>query len=205
MPRANTIYDVLERLVICEPTTLETGCWEWRGEQRAGYGKVKIDRVSWLVHRLVYEHFVGNAPERLHHRCENPCCANFEHLEPVTAKKHREYHPDPKSKWTHCRKGHPLSGDNLYTAPYGSRICRECKKNWERENYRKKHGSVSLRNSDKTTCPQGHPYDEANTWVRKSGGRHCKACARAASKRHYWKKKANGGSEKPVHGSSTEG
>lgn len=26
----------------------------------------------------------------------------------------------------HCRKGHPISGDNVYTNPQGAKFCREC-------------------------------------------------------------------------------
>lgn len=29
---------------------------------------------------------------------------------------------------SHCKRGHPLSGDNLYVKPNGSRICIACRK-----------------------------------------------------------------------------
>src|SRR6266568_4859801 len=81
----NTIQNVLLRLVICEPTTLETGCWEWSGSKDKGYGQVKIRGSKRKVHRVVYEHFVGSIPEgnELHHKCETRSCANFEHVEPL--------------------------------------------------------------------------------------------------------------------------
>lgn len=34
----------------------------------------------------------------------------------------------PKKKITHCSKGHPLSGDNLYQRPDGKRGCRICRR-----------------------------------------------------------------------------
>jgi len=34
---------------------------------------------------------------------------------------------------THCLRGHPLSGENLYVDPkYGHRKCRECRRRWQR-------------------------------------------------------------------------
>ena len=32
----------------------------------------------------------------------------------------------PASKRTHCKRGHPLSGENLYRAPNGTRHCLTC-------------------------------------------------------------------------------
>lgn len=34
----------------------------------------------------------------------------------------------PKPLKTHCVRGHPLSGDNLYLHPGGQRVCRQCSK-----------------------------------------------------------------------------
>jgi hypothetical protein len=34
---------------------------------------------------------------------------------------------------THCKRGHPLSGENLYTRPNGYRMCRACGRIWHRE------------------------------------------------------------------------
>lgn len=35
---------------------------------------------------------------------------------------------EQRSNQSHCKRGHLLSGDNLYAAPNGSRVCRECRK-----------------------------------------------------------------------------
>jgi hypothetical protein len=129
--KQNTIYTILERLIICEPSTLETGCWEWPGAlQTAGYAQVKMAGRVYLVHRLVYEHFRGAVPEgeELDHLCNNPICANFEHLEP---KDHRANTMRGQgacarnARKTHCPAGHPYSGDNLYVLR-GKRYCVTC-------------------------------------------------------------------------------
>ena len=36
--------------------------------------------------------------------------------------------PNGKEKQTHCKRGHPLSGDNLYTSKDGYRHCKTCHK-----------------------------------------------------------------------------
>src|SRR5207248_9136559 len=86
-PRRNTIAGIIRQLVICEPTTLPTGCWEWPGIlNNDGYGRISFQGRKKSVHAVVYEHFLGPVTEglELDHLCQNPCCANFEHLEPVT-------------------------------------------------------------------------------------------------------------------------
>jgi hypothetical protein len=81
-----TIHDVLERLVICEPTTLDTGCWEWPGATGSGYGRTWLGGKLQLVHRLVYVHFRGEvgAGLEMDHLCRNTSCANPWHLQAVT-------------------------------------------------------------------------------------------------------------------------
>ncbi len=107
----NTIQDVLLQLVICEPTTLETGCWEWPGCRtvKGKYGVVRLGSRNQRVHKLVYEHFVGPVPEGLvlDHLCRNKVCANFEHLEPVTSQVNCQRGNPSTPYVTHCKNGHP--------------------------------------------------------------------------------------------------
>lgn len=68
----------------------DSPCWKWLGYVgNMGYGQIGIHRISYLVHRVVYERERGPVPEglELDHLCRNPRCCNPEHLEPVT---HRE-------------------------------------------------------------------------------------------------------------------
>lgn len=131
MPAPNTIEIVLGRLVICEPTTLETGCWEYGGYVTDdGYGFVRLGGKGWLVHKLVYAHFKGDVPEgrELDHLCRNRACAHFDHVEPVTRAVNLERGINWQREKTHCPKGHPLSGCNLYVPPGGGRECLECRR-----------------------------------------------------------------------------
>lgn len=112
----------------------DTGCWLWIGSrQPKGYGKFWPNkRRCVLAHRWSYESSVGPIPDGLQidHLCRNPRCVNPEHLEPVTRKVNLlrgDGFPGQNVRKTHCPKGHPLEGDNLYRCPRrGCRTCREC-------------------------------------------------------------------------------
>lgn len=61
------------------------GCWLWTGQVTlAGYGRVAVNRlgIKSLVHRVIYEHFVGPIPQGMQvcHHCDVPCCCNPGHL-----------------------------------------------------------------------------------------------------------------------------
>lgn len=77
---------MLARLPMGDPDE----CWEWPGQRTIkGYGTVRRVRkdgsgksLNFYVHRLSYEHFHGPIPEGLEvmHSCDNPPCANPNHL-----------------------------------------------------------------------------------------------------------------------------
>lgn len=64
----------------------DTGCWEWQGALRNGYGAVGINGCVAYVHRWVFEFLVTEIPVGLvfDHLCLNRACANPQHVEPVT-------------------------------------------------------------------------------------------------------------------------
>jgi hypothetical protein len=108
------------------------GCWRWTGYQTPeGRGVINFSSGKVFAYRLAYELLVGPIPEGLtiDHLCVNPNCVNPAHLEPVTLGENslRGSGPAAQNKRkTHCHKGHPLSGDNLYNKPGGRRQCRRC-------------------------------------------------------------------------------
>ncbi len=59
------------------------GCWVWsRSCNTFGYGQVWNGNRLVVVHRVAYELFVGEIPAGLKvlHKCDNPPCANPDHL-----------------------------------------------------------------------------------------------------------------------------
>lgn len=77
-----------ERLASTTRVSAETGCVEWTGPfTHYGYGRIRIEwkdepRRSFLAHRVAWEQAHGPIPEGMCvlHRCDNPPCANPEHL-----------------------------------------------------------------------------------------------------------------------------
>jgi hypothetical protein len=137
MPARHTVESVLMGLIICEPTTYPTGCWEHSIKPKDnGYRVVCFQGRQMRLHRFVYEHFVGLVPDglELDHLCRNRGCANFEHLEPVTravntARGTLDRGAHQRNK-THCRRGHPYDEQNTrrHTGKDGCcrRHCKEC-------------------------------------------------------------------------------
>lgn len=128
-------WKIWER-ILPEPMS---GCWLWIGQMSFhGYGLYGDRRAP----RMVYEALVSPMEKHLvtDHLCRNRCCVNPDHLEPVTHSENsrraavvkgglRDSGKVANLAKTHCRKGHPYSGDNLYLHPRGDRVCRTCVNN----------------------------------------------------------------------------
>lgn len=96
-----------------------------------------------LAHRVAWEAANGPIPEgmQIDHLCRNRACVNPDHLEPVTSRINTLRGVSPAAKnvhKTHCLRGHPLSGENLYVDRKGKRSCRVCKRAAEKR-YRAKN------------------------------------------------------------------
>jgi hypothetical protein len=127
MPTKMEMKDRLDKFIQAVPFS---GCWIWMGHvDKDGYGK--IDNTT--AHKAAYRQLIGEVPDgmELDHRCEVRCCVNPSHLNIVTPKKNKELTLERgrhfQRNMTHCEKGHPFSGENLYINPNNNkRICRAC-------------------------------------------------------------------------------
>jgi len=116
------------------------GCWIWNGADVNGYGNVRINKIGYRVHRLMYAWKVGPIPNGkgkeipvLDHICNNRICCNPEHLRLIsdtenilrgngaTAKKARQ---------VFCKRGHLLPGHRK-----GHRCCQICHRLLNHRNY----------------------------------------------------------------------
>lgn len=121
-----------------------SSCWLWTGAQaKNGYGRstavengVRSPREA---HRVSYELTVGPVPAglELDHLCRNRLCVRPSHLEAVTHRVNIERGTGPvaeNARRTHCRRGHPFTGDNLYVVQASrKRRCRTCQRDRQRQ------------------------------------------------------------------------
>ncbi len=79
---------------------------------------------------------------------------------------------------THCKYGHPLSGENVRIYKYKDdgvrRLCRACAR-IRVHNYRKLHPKPP---KIRTHCKKGHELTPENTYIRHQGWRDCIVCMR---------------------------
>jgi HNH endonuclease len=129
------------------------GCWEWMGTRfDSGYGAFHLKGKLRRAHRVMWEWSNGSTPDGVFvcHHCDNPACVNPVHLflgtpqDNMTDKVNKgRLVASPGQRngmWgkykSHCKHGHPLSGQNLMVIS-GERRCRACRyathKRWRKK------------------------------------------------------------------------
>jgi hypothetical protein len=112
-------------------------CWIWlaarKGRKGEDYGAFWVGGRGVFAHRWSYIEAHGEPPAgtEIDHLCRNRFCVNPEHLEAVSHSVNVLRGNGPTAahaRQTHCKHGHPLSGDNvrLRRMPPGGRTCVTC-------------------------------------------------------------------------------
>ena len=129
--------------VLSRITVNNQGCWEWKSPLHdGGYATMSVDDKSQYIHRLIYEYYHGQIQSDLQidHLCRNRKCVNPIHLELVTQKENIMRGKGVgvlNSLKTQCPKGHPYTKENLIMYKDGSKKCRICHNERQKQYQRK--------------------------------------------------------------------
>lgn len=181
----------------------ESGCWNVQGTPigvgyRAVRQRLRKDgtRAEQFAHRFSWVLYRGPIPPGLvvdHRVCRNKQCANPDHLVVCTIAENLAQ-PDGgaavRRARTHCKRGHPFSGDNLYVDKRkGNRVCKECARRNQRRRYLLTEAVVGwVPPAERTHCKWGHVFAGENLRIAPNGARVCRACATATTRRHRAKR-----------------
>ncbi len=116
-----------------EPTS---GCWLWTAGESHGYGVIGDGHGgAEFAHRASWRIFRGDIPSGMNvcHHCDVPFCVNPDHLFIGTQKDNVRDMANKgrhgQQRKTHCKRGHELSGDNVYRYEKKPNIrhCKACR------------------------------------------------------------------------------
>lgn len=145
--------NVDSNIVRFQKRVLQSGpneCWQWTGSiEVQGYAILwtaeqrHVKALRWYL-----EYLNGPIAEgcEVDHLCRNRSCVNPNHAQVVTKRENilRGIGPTAvNAQKTHCKRNHPLLGENLYIYKDGRRECRTCSKeyksNWSKNNAKHRH------------------------------------------------------------------
>jgi len=150
-----------------------------------GYGYACINNQVVRAHRAVWEEEIGKIPEGMtvDHVCYQKDCINIEHLRLLTHSENTKLSRTniARRAKTHCPHGHQYDETNTYTDKRGSRHCKTCLTNRDKEFQEKRkeqrHLAMAIR---KLKCRNKlHNMTPENTRILANGSRQCIACSRA--------------------------
>lgn len=189
-----------------------SGCWLWTGRlDSQGYGLWQSTsdgvRTSTGAHRWVYQQLrcLLEPDEHLDHRChtdDETCpggkgdvhrrCVNPDHMEVVPHAVNASRARSHNARKTHCKNGHEFTPENTIARAAGGRNCRQCARDWHREDARRRRGTPNpTNNADKTHCVNGHEFTPENTYDN-HGHRGCRECRRKAVRESQRRRRAAG-------------
>ena len=134
-----TVSEVMRFIPKVKMDTKRPGdCWEWTAQiGKNGYGRFRVNPKPATMgksHRIAYEHWRGPINGQIDHLCRNRSCVNPWHLEDVSLEENlrRGFGTCSRLERKSCPKGHWFDEVNTYNHPSGTKICRICKKEWQR-------------------------------------------------------------------------
>lgn len=175
-----------EKYLAANTVKNDSPCWPWRGYvNKKGYPVWSRRDGKTYAHRVSYALYVGEIPPgaEIHHKCFNRACVNPDHLEAVTRLENMQASARAR---THCINGHEYTEKN--TSWRGrTRVCRECRRVYDREKMRRIRGSVPREEylaaaASRTHCENGHEFTPENTYWH-GGRRRCRECCLANARK----------------------